>query len=373
MKIAINTRFLLPDRLEGIGWYTHEICERLVKLRPDDEFHFLFDRSYDDRFLFGESHITPHKLWPQARHPLLWLLWFETGIPRVIDKEDIDIFISMDGMMSLTAKCPTLMVCHDVAWAHYPGQVPWLVQKYYEYYTPRYLRKAEHVVTVSQFVKKDIAERFDLPSEKLSVAYNGVKEVYKPVEEPAAAEIRQRFTSGKPYFLFIGALHPRKNVHRLIKAYEQFARDSSEIKLVIVGDMSWQTGEIKKSFDNSPVKEDIIFLPYQEQGLLAKITASAFALVYPSLNEGFGVPILEAMTCDVPVITSNCSSMPEVAGKAGLLVDPTSVDSIAQAMTKLSKDKNLRNQLIEEGRSQRQKFSWDASAQHISMLIDQLT
>ena len=168
------------------------------------------------------------------------------------------------------------------------------------------------------------------------------------------------------YFLFVGAVHPRKNVHRLIQAFDLFKKQTnSTLKLVICGRFAWQTGAVKAAFDTAYFKKDIIFTGYVPNEDVPKLTASAFAVVYTSLFEGFGLPILEAMNCDVPVITSNISAMPEVAGDAALLVNPESVSEIAAAMQTLIENPDLRQNLIERGRIQRKKFSWDKTAEII--------
>ena len=179
MKVAVNTRFLLKGRLEGIGWYTHEIISRIVKNHPEIEFHFLFDRPYDKSFLFNSKNVIPHVISPSARHPFLWYAWFEIGVKRALKKICPDVFLSLDGYLCLTTTIPTIMACHDIAWKHYPGFVPWLVQKYYEYYVPKFLQRSDKLITVSDFVKNDLIENYSLPPDKIKTVYNGVKKVFK--------------------------------------------------------------------------------------------------------------------------------------------------------------------------------------------------
>jgi glycosyltransferase involved in cell wall biosynthesis len=172
--------------------------------------------------------------------------------------------------------------------------------------------------------------------------------------------------TGKPYFLYTGAIHPRKNIDRLITAFDLFKKNTgSDFQLILAGRFAWQTGSVKEAYDHAEYREEIRFLGYVPDEELPRLTAAAFALVNISLFEGFGVPVLEALNCDVPVLVSDCSSLPEVAGAAGLQVDPTSIAAIAAAMERLSKDAGLRMQLIKAGQEQRWKFSWDATAEKI--------
>ena len=172
-------------------------------------------------------------------------------------------------------------------------------------------------------------------------------------------EIKQQFSDGEDYFFYIGAIHPRKNVHRLILAFDQFKKETnSPIKLLLGGRFAWQTTEVKEAYEQSRFKKDIVLLGYIKNEKLPGFMGAALALTYVSLFEGFGVPLLEAMNAETPVITSNVSSMPEVVGNAGILVDPTSVESIANAMKQIYKDKDLRNSMIEKGRLQKEKFNW---------------
>ncbi|MFT5384514.1 MAG: glycosyltransferase involved in cell wall biosynthesis, partial [Saprospiraceae bacterium] len=183
---------------------------------------------------------------------------------------------------------------------------------------------------------------------------------------PLAAEIkngvRKKYTNDQEYFFYIGSIHPRKNIRRLILAFDYFKKESkSPMKLLLGGRFAWQAGDTQIAFDNAKYKSDILLLGYLEEEELSQILAAAKALVYVSLFEGFGLPILEAMHCDTPVITSNVSSMPEVAGDAALLIDPNSIDAIAKAMERIQ-DKELAQSLIEAGKKQREKFNWDRSA-----------
>jgi glycosyltransferase involved in cell wall biosynthesis len=362
MIIAVNTRLLLKERLEGIGWFAYETLKRITQNHPEHQFIFIFDRKYSSEFIFSDN-IKPVVAFPQSRHPLLWYLFFDWGIPLVLRKYKPDIFLSPDGWLSLRTKVKSLPVIHDLNFFHYPNFAPWLSRRYYYYYFPRFIRKATRIATVSEFSKSDIAGQFDVNPGKIDVVYNGARDVLTPLDEKVQEGVRMKYTDGCPFFLFIGLIHRRKNVDNLIKAFDEFKQSvTSNVKLLIVGSRKYWDEEIQTAYDNSQFKEDIIFTGRMETEELNKVVASATALVYASHFEGFGVPILEAMYCDVPVITSKVSSMPEVGGDAAIYVDPDSVDSIKEAMLKVFCDMNLRNLLIEKARIQRSKFTWDKTA-----------
>ncbi|MEL6142685.1 MAG: glycosyltransferase family 1 protein, partial [Bacteroidota bacterium] len=270
----------------------------------------------------------------------------------------------------LRSKVPTVMVTHDIAHVHYPEQVPGLVRRYYNYFVPRYLKRAESVVTVSEYVKQDIIQHYGLAPEKLSVACNGVQPAFQSIAAKEQLATRQQYAAGQDYFFYLGAVHPRKNVPRLIAAYDAYRQQGGRpAKLLLGGRLAWQTAATQAAHQQAQYLNDIHFLGYVPADDLPKLLGSAKALVYPSLNEGFGVPVLEAMWAEVPVITSHVTSLPEVAGEAALLVDPNSVEQIIAAMRRIDREPALAKQLIQAGRLQREKFSWDKATEVVAGAI----
>jgi glycosyltransferase involved in cell wall biosynthesis len=258
---------------------------------------------------------------------------------------------------------------HDIAHTHYRAHTPFLVYHYYAYFVPKFIQKAAQVVTVSHFVKKDILQNFVLQKEPI-VCFNAGRAVFQPLNPTDIKTVRATYSDGKPYFLYVGAVHPRKNVDRLIEAFDAFKTNTNaDFKLLIGGRVAWQADKVQKAYQSARFKNDILFLGFVEDNILPKMVASAYALVYVSLSEGFGIPLLEAMYCDVPVITSNTTSMPEVAGDAALLVNPTEIGSIASAMEQLFDNQLLRNHLIEKGRVQRTKFDWHESSEKLYQAV----
>ncbi len=365
MKIAVNTRLLLKDKLEGIGWFTFETMKRITRSHPEHEFFFLFDRKYSSEFIFSDN-ITPVVIHPQARHPILFYTWFEHSIPNALKKIKPDLFISPDAYCSLRAKTKTLIVIHDINFEHYPEHLPWLIRKYYRYYTPRFAKRADRIVTVSSFSKNDIVSQYQVNPDKIDVVYNGVNKKYTPINDSEKKVVKTEFSEGRDFFIFIGALNPRKNLTNLFRAFDIFKRENgTKHKLVVVGEKMYWPGDIKTTFDKMDHKNDVLFTGRLGIDKLTKLVASAEALTFVSYFEGFGIPIVEAFKAGTPVITSNVSSMPEVAGDAAIITDPFNSDEIAKAMNDISTNTKLRNQLIEKGKQRAKLFSWEKTANEL--------
>ncbi len=362
MRIVVNTRLLLKDRLEGIGWFTYESLKRICRDHPEVEFIFVFDRQPDPEFLFAPN-IHPLVVGPQARHPFLFYLWFNHRLPALLNRIKPDLFLSPDGYHALPYKGKSLIVIHDLNFEHYPNDLPWLVRKYYRYYFPKFASQATRIATVSEFSRQDIIRQYEVPAGKIDVVYDGVNEIYTPSSQEEILATRKELTSGDPYFLFIGALHPRKNLVNLFRAFDLFRqKDKQQVKLVITGKKKWWTREMEDTYYGMKHKDSVIFTGRLSVQQLQKILSASMGLVYISYFEGFGIPVLEAFACEVPVIVSNKTSLPEIAGEAALYADPFSPESIADAMTQLAGSQVLRRQLVLKGKDRLSFFSWDKTA-----------
>lgn len=365
LKIAVNTRLLLPNKLEGIGWFTFETLRRIVVSQPDVKFYFLFDRQPDPSFIFG-TNVEAVVLSPPARHPFLYIIWFEWSVKRALDKIKPDLFLSPDGYLSLSTNVPSLTVMHDLNFEHFPTDLPRLACWHYRYFFPRFARKAKRIATVSGFSKSDIVQQYGINAEKIDVVYNGANELFTPISDALKEDVKQQYSAGASYFLFVGALHPRKNLVRLFQAFDVFrSTTDAEVKLLIVGEKMFRTQAISKTYEGMKYKDEVVFCGRLNAEELHRVTAAAIAITYVSYFEGFGIPIVEAFRCGTPVITSNITSMPEVAGDAALLCDPYDVGSIAAAMENMASDQNLRETLINKGLERSRIFTWDAAAERL--------
>lgn len=372
MRIAVNTRLLLKGKLDGIGWFTCETFKRITQGHPEHEFIFLFDRPYSPEFVFSEN-IHPVIISPPARHPVLWYAWFEYSVPSALKKYNADIFISPDGYLSLKTRVPSLAVIHDINFHHRPEDLPYLTRIYYRHFFPLYAKKAELIITVSEYSRQDICNSYSIPADKVRVVYNGANPSFRPLSIEEINKVRDTYTGGDPYFVFVGNMHPRKNVPRLLQAYDLFREKiTGNFRMVIVGEKMFMTSEIEKVIKQMNHAEDIVFTGWLDPGSLCRVMGGATALTFFPLFEGFGIPLVEAMYCDTPVLASNATSLPEVADNAALYSDPNDILSIAEKMIRIATDENLRNDLIEKGRIRRQNFSWDRTADGVWDCIEKL-
>lgn len=370
MRIAVNTQHLLKDKLEGIGWFAHESLSRIVKAHPEHEFLFIFDRPWDNSFIYG-SNVVPVSTRIPSRHPFLWYWHYEIDIPKILKKYRPDLFFSPDGWMPLDTNVPTVDTIHDINFVHRPGDFPILVRKYYNYYFPKFASRSKRIITVSEYSKADMVKTFKLDPSKIDVAYNGCNEIFRGISPEVKTSVQKRFTGGFPYFIYVGSLNPRKNILGLLEAFELFRkRSKTGFKLMVAGEPMWGNSPVVKKLSEMRFKNDVVFTGRISTEVLQLVLSSSEALVMPSFYEGFGIPVIEAMNCDVPVICSNVTSLPEVAGDAALFVDPFNIVSIAKALNEISTDEILREKLIREGQEQRQKFSWENTANAVWSSIE---
>lgn len=364
MRIAINTRLLLKGKMDGIGWFTAETVRRIVTAHPEHTFYFFFDRRPDPDFIFAPN-VVPVVLCPQARHPVLWYLFFEWAVPMALKKYKIELFLTPDGYMPVHPSVPTLTVIHDLNFEHSADNLIPSHQRYMTRFFPQFARNATRIATVSEYSKRDIAATYGVDEAKIDVVYDGAHDRYRPHTDAEKQAIRERYTGGSRYIIFVSTILKRKNLTNLLLAFDKVKdMESGGLRLVVVGGRVWWQDELAAAYDGMKHKSDVIMPGRVEPDDLAGLMSAAEALVYPSYFEGFGIPILEAMYAETAVICSRTTSMPEVGGDAVIYIDPSSVDGIAHAISSL-RDNNIRESLIEKGRCQREKFSWERTANQL--------
>lgn len=368
MKIAINTRFLLP-KMEGFGWYTYEIVSRLVKNHPEHEFFLFFDRPFDEKFNFGKN-ATNIVVYPPARHPILFNIWFNYRVPRLLKKHKVDVFFSPDGYASLRTDVPQIITIHDINFEHYPEDLPKKHLNYFRKNFPKFARKAQHILTVSEYSKQDISTKYQIDKSKITAVWNGASPQFQSISRGKQQKIREKYTDGNEFLLFVGSIHPRKNLQRLLEAYEIYLCQNPSAKedFLIVGEEMWSSKslEIKVS---SATKKRIHFTGHIPLEVLTKITASAKLMCYVPYFEGFGIPLLEAMQAGTPVLSGNKTSLPEVGGDAPVYCNPFDVKDIVQKLTKtIQNDKKLA-EMSQKGQKRSENFSWDTSAETIWQVL----
>ena len=369
MRIAVNTRFLLSSKMEGFGWYTYEIVKRLVENHPEHEFIFFFDRPFDEKFIFG-SNVTPVVLNPPARHPILFKIWFNYSVKRALKTHGADIFFSPDGFLSLTSHIAQIGVIHDINFEHHPEDLPRSAKNYLKKYFPRFAKKATHLLTVSEYSKNDICNTYSIDPSKVTVSWNGASSRFNPIPNGQKESVRAKYSNGSEYLLFVGALHPRKNLKRLIEAYSNLLHSEPTLnyELVIVGEALWK----RSGFDlmiREEIKSHIHFTGHLSLDELAQVMATASVFTFVPYFEGFGIPLVEAMRCGTPILSGNLTSLPEVAGDAALYCDPLDVSDITAKLKEICTNKSLRDELSQKGLQRSKLFSWDQSAETVWEVI----
>lgn len=371
VRIGINTRFLQSQKMEGFGWYTYEVVKRMVEAHPEHDFYFFFDRPFDAQFVFGKN-VTPIVLFPPARHPLLFKIWFNFSITKALKKHQIDVFYSPDGYLSLKTKVPQVGVIHDINFEHHPEDIPKGALKYLRNYFPKFAKKAHHLMTVSDYSKQDIVKTYGINPSKITVAWNGASEKFMPLDIENIEQVRNKYSNGRPYFIYVGAIHPRKNINRLLQAFELFSKENSTIDLMIVGENMWSNPVFSNLSTSEKLKKRVVFTGHVSLDELTLLMGSAVALTYVSYFEGFGIPLVEAMRCGIPIISGNLTSLPEVVGDAAILVDPYKVEEIAKAMQTMSENPALIESLKEKSIQRAPLFSWNHTAESTWKVLEEL-
>ena len=342
MRIAVNTRLLLPGRLDGIGWFTAETLERIVKAHPEHEFYFFFDRKYDDRFVYGPN-VHPVVLCPQARHPLLWYLFFEVAVRRALKRYKIDLFLSPDGYITLGTKVPTLSVIHDINFEHSNDYLKPSHQRYMTYFFPQFARYSTRIATVSEFSKQDIARVYHIEQEKIDVVFDGAHKGYHPLNDEERQRVVRDCMHGRRYFIFVSTILKRKNLATLLTAFDRFKeRDTDDMMLLVVGQKVWWQDELKAAYDRMKHKEDVVFWG----------RAEAEEKHYASCQQEY-----------LAVRREHPRAEPEKYEQ--LLEDIRPVEELSDALYRTATDAGLREELVKRGRARRELFSWDITAEKL--------
>ena len=351
-RIALNARLLIPGKLEGTGRFTLQCYKRLIESRPDDQFLLIFDRVPPSEFAWGDNVETCHLL-PPARRPWLFDLWYDYSLTWKLKSWKADLFVSTDGYISRRTNVPQLNVIHDINFEHNPEWLPKRYANHFRNRFPEYARLATKLCTVSEYSRQDIAKTYGVDPDSISIIPNAPSEDFKPSENKS---------SESPYIVFVGSLHPRKNVPGMVKAFEQYRKLGGTYELLIVGENMWR--------DERYQANGVRYSGRLNDEKLVEAISNAEAMLYLPFFEGFGVPIVEAMACGVPVVASNCTSVPEVCGSAAAaLVDPNDFESAAEALLKLENDADWNRSRKEAGLKRAGDFSWDKSA---SILNDEI-
>lgn len=363
MTIAVNAIFFNPANLEGYGHYTVSIFKILVNQYPQHQFIFIYDRPHAADLISGPN-VQSITVAPAARHIPAFFYWYNISAVLAVKKLKVDVWVQPYGFCSTSTGTPQLLVVHDLAFKHFPKHISWTQRWHYAAMTPRFLKKAKRVVTVSEFSKLDIIQSY--PKLKLdpTVISGAARNGFMPLSWEEKEQVKEAYTDGYEYFLCVGGINPRKNMMHILKAFSLFKKwHKSNMKLVFAGRLAWQYQDFVEKLKTYKYRNDVVLTGYVEESILQKLTGAAYAALYVTHFEGFGLPIVEAMQSGVPVVVGNNSSMPEVGGDAVLYADAAQPETIAEQMQQLYRNEQMREKLIQKGLERAVLFSWEKAAQ----------
>jgi glycosyltransferase involved in cell wall biosynthesis len=301
---------------------------------------------------------------PPVRHPLFWKWWYDVQIPRVLKKIKADVFLAPGGVCSLRTPVPQCLVVHDLHFLQQPQQFTPVRLWFYKRYTARFLKKATGVATVFSFLKNQLVTRYAIPEAKIRVVGQGLKDHFQPTTLEAQALVKEEYTDGKEFFIYIGTIHPLHKLVNLLKAFSIFKkRQKSSMKLVLAGKIDWEKDGFSALLKTYKYRDDVVVTGYlEEDKTVARLIAAAYALVYPSPPENSGMTVLEAMRCGVPILIPKDTVMQEISGGAALYFDEDNVSEMAEQLMRIYKDEALRASLIERGAEHTQHYTWQQTA-----------
>jgi glycosyltransferase involved in cell wall biosynthesis len=356
MKVGIITGNTGSVR-SGIHNYIYHLIQQLKKNRDLE----LTLTTRDKQPIFPDlPSITP--IYPFPGFSIFFWCQFLSLQKNVFSRFDL---VHNPGQFPIFIKPSERYICtiHDLTPVLFPQYHPLWRTMYSRIAIPRLVKCSDKIITVSLQTKKDLISNYQIHEDKISVIYEGASKEYRKLDTHAVDTIRRKYELDDPFVLFLGNLEPRKNIPNLIRAFSRCRNQNANLKLVIAGKKGWMFEEIFTTITELHLEDSVKFLDYVPQDDLPALYNAARVFVYVPFYEGFGLPVLEAMQCGTPVITSNTSSLPEIIGDSGIMVDPLDIADLAEKMTQLISDDHLREENIRYNRSRCQHFSWEKCAQ----------
>ncbi len=349
-------------RRAGLGRYADSLAHALLPLLGS-ELAFFYNREAGIEPLVGLEHV-PSRTVSLGYKPWRMLVWLgqlaHVGFNRLTP--GATLFHATEHLLLPLRRVPTVLTVHDLIFRRYPAHHKRLNRWYLNTTMPLFCRRADAIIAVSEQSKRDVIEAYGIPADKITVVYEAADPRFRPQPPDAVAAVRARYGLPERYVLFVSTIEPRKNLSRLLAAFERVHAAGLADALVIVGKRGWLFDAFFADLERSPVRHAVLFPGFVPDADLPAVYAGAQVMAFPSEFEGFGLPVLEAMACGAPVVCSNTSSLPEVAGDAALLVDPLDVSALADALARVLQDAALREQMRARGLAQAARFSWARAA-----------
>ena len=355
--IGIDASRSVSEQPTGTEFYSRRLIDALLD-RGRGRFRFRLYFNQPPRFQIQSSAAEVRSL-PFPR------LWTHARLSWEMATQPPDVLFVPAHVLPLVSPRRSVVTVHDLGYGHFPDTHPPRQRWYLDWTTRRHARRAAHLLADSTATKNDLVRRYGAKPDRITVAYPGLDPAVKRVNDAAEiARVKAKYGVEGAYVLYLGTLHPRKNLSRLIAAYRQ---SGLRLPLVLAGKRGWYYEQLIKEAGSG-----VRFIGYVDEADKPALLTGARAFAFPSLYEGFGFPVLEAMACGVPVLCSSTSSLPEVAGEAGLLVDPLDVAEIAAGLRRITADDELRPALIERGYEQARRFTWAQCADAVLGVFEQV-
>jgi glycosyltransferase involved in cell wall biosynthesis len=359
MRIGIDAT-ALPPQAVGAANYIINLIQTLLRIDATNEYVIFSKLAHASLFDSTRAEIVQAVL----PSPVLRIAWEQTALPFLARQRRLDLLHSPHYTMPLAKTCRVIVTIHDLTFFLDPQMHLPYKRIFFRTMIPLSARRADALITISESTRQDLLRFLPLDARRVTAIPLGVAARFSPLDDAAATDkIRNKYRLPARFILAVGVLEPRKNLPTLVRAFRALVEQGLPHSLVLVGHKGWMFDELFRTIANLDLAQRVIFTGYVPEEELPLVYNAADLFVYPSLYEGFGLPILEAMACGVPVITSNLSSMPEVAGDAGILVDPNDVNALADAMTRVLTDRVLRATLAAKGLARARSFSWERMAQ----------
>lgn len=361
LTVAIDASRTTAARRTGTENYALQLIRALIALDTSHRFVLYFRDTPAPGLFPACSHVEQRVIpWPRA--------WTHLRFAAALWRSRPDVTFVPAHTLPLWFPGPAVVTVHDLGYVYFPEAHPPLARRYLAWSTRHSVRRASRIIVDSLATARDLSAHYHVPQHRISLVYPGVDPSLAPVRDSERlAAVRRRYGLPERYLLFVGTLQPRKNIARLVRAYALWREQSGmrEVGLVLAGPRGWLYDPVWTA--GAP---DVVMTGYVADADVPALYSGALALLFPSLHEGFGFPVLEAMRCGTPVITSNTSSLPEVAGDAALLVDPRDVQAIAAAIDRVVADEALRASLVERGFQQAATFTWERAAQQTLRVLE---
>ena len=356
MRIGIDARLVYYSQA-GIGQYILHLADGLARIDQENEYVLLQSRK-DDTTILEQPNFRRVSLWTPSHHRLE-----RYSLNVELMRLGLDVLHSPDFIPPHRPACKSVITVHDLAFLLYPHFLTKESARYYGHIDDA-VRWTDHIIAVSESTKRDTVDHLGVPDDKITVVYEAANPIFRPVSQDEAREqVRNRHGIDGRFILFVSTIEPRKNVPTLMRALWQLVECYKEdVHLVLAGGKGWLYEDAFAAVDELDLDSRVHFVGRVSSEDLLYLYNSAELLAHPAFYEGFGLPPLEAMACGLPVIVSNVSSLPEVVGDAGLLIDPHDVDELTVGMWRVLTDEELRREMIEKGLRQAARFSWDRAA-----------